>query len=90
MIRPGCYNRPALGKPLVVQDGYREYVERGHPVKIPVYVEIPYVMTIECQWSKTNRDRSCRGCSRRASTKVVSTDDGHRATVGRANQVSKS
>ena len=80
MKRPGCYNRPPLGKPLVVQDGYREFVERGMPVKVPVYVEVPFVMTTECQWSILNRDRSCRGCKRRAPAK---------ATTGRANQVSK-
>ena len=77
MKKPGCYNRPIPGgKPLVVQNGYREYVERGHPVKIPVYVEIPHAMTTDCQWSKHNRDRSCQGCRWKAKT------------TGRANQVS--
>lgn len=74
MKKPGCYNRPTPA-PLVVQDGYREYTERGFPVKIPVYKVIPHVMTVDCQWSKTNRDRSCRGCK-------------WQATVGRPNQKS--
>lgn len=66
MKRPGCYNRPALGKPLVVQDGYREYVERGRPVKIPVYAEIPHAMTTDCQWSKMNKSPACKGCKWRS------------------------
>lgn len=66
MTKPGCYNRQALGKPLVVQDGYREYAERGRPIKIPVYVEIPHAMTTECQWSKMNKNPACKGCKWRA------------------------
>lgn len=64
--QPGCYNRPPMEETLVVQDGYREYTERGFPVKIPVYKVIPHVMTVDCQWSKTNHDRSCRGCKWKA------------------------
>jgi hypothetical protein len=62
MTRPGCYNRPPLGKPLVVQDGYYEREERGAPVKIPRYVYAEFRMTVVCQWSMTNNHPTCKGC----------------------------
>lgn len=60
--RPGCHNRPRpqSNAMYIAQDGWREYIERGRPVRVPVFVEVPHVMTTDCQTDLTTP--GCAGC----------------------------
>jgi hypothetical protein len=66
----GCHNRPRPAVPstsqagtvLTAQSGWREYEERGHQVKVPVYVTVPYRFTTDCQYDKGTTDPRCAGC----------------------------
>lgn len=55
----GCHNRPPLGRPLVVFDGYRFPAQRLEPITR----EVPFAMSTDCQYSKsTPADPRCAGC----------------------------
>lgn len=66
----GCHNRPRPVKPTTftagtvhsAQTGWREYEERGHIVRVPVYQLVPHRMSTECQYDKGTTDPRCAGC----------------------------
>lgn len=62
----GCHNkpRPIADAPLIVQDGYHQFHNQQNvPVKVPRYVEAPYVMTTDCQYTQQHgSDAQCSGC----------------------------
>lgn len=66
----GCHNkpRPVADAPLIVQDGYHQFRNQQNvPVKVPRYVEAPYVMTTDCQYTRQHgSDPHCSGCMHRA------------------------
>lgn len=64
----GCHDepRPIAGAPLLVQDGYIYGLfdhEAGHADRIARMIEVPYVMTVPCQYTQHNpSDKECDGC----------------------------
>ncbi len=63
----GCHNkpRPVAGKPLQVQDGWHAGIfdyEDGTGDRIPRMVTVPFVLSSECQYTKTTPDPRCAGC----------------------------
>ena len=63
-MKYGCHNRPDYKPTLMVQDGY--YTE-DH-LRISKMVEIPFTMTTECQFTKTDlgkTDPKCNNCERK-------------------------
>lgn len=68
----GCYNkpRPTSGASLAVQDGYVAEIfeyESGHSDRIDRIVTVPYVMTVECQYTRMHADdKLCAGCIHRS------------------------
>lgn len=60
----GCHNkpRPVIGSRLVVQDGYG-YGAMFNNDRIARMVEIPFVMSEACQYTKMHAtDKLCAGC----------------------------
>ena len=58
----GCHNkqRPMIGTYLDVQDGNHS---QDPEYRIARMVNVPYVMTEECQYTKTHAaDKLCAGC----------------------------
>jgi hypothetical protein len=62
----GCYNkpRPVVGK---LYPGWQGYItvfssDVGRMIRIAVPENIEYVMSTECQYSKTSVDEGCNGC----------------------------
>ena len=56
----GCYDREPLKNTAIVQSGWY-----GTGIKIPKVcnmIEIPDLMTKECQYSKAHNDPKCKGC----------------------------
>lgn len=63
MSRYGCHSkpRPTAGAPIEVQDGYIENLFGRD--RIDRIVEIPYVMTVPCQYTVRHpADPECAGC----------------------------
>ncbi len=68
MTRPGCHNkpRPTPETTHIAQDGWREYTERGIPVRVPVLVEVKHRMSTECMYDVRTTNPGCAGCHQAA------------------------
>lgn len=62
----GCHNKPlpTTGKTYVAQSGWSETFRDGFgaPCRVPVYVDVPHVMSTECRYDASATDRMCAGC----------------------------
>lgn len=62
----GCHNRDEYKKTLTVQNGFmRHSYNFGRSFEVPNKVEVPFRMTKECQYTKTDlghKDEKCIGC----------------------------
>lgn len=61
----GCHNRAPFVNTVVVQSGW-QYEQRMVDlsyVRMPVMVEVPNVMTKDCQYSILTPDPRCAGCT---------------------------
>lgn len=57
----GCYNREPYVKSVEVQDGW----ERVGSWKFPVVINVPFVMSPQCNYKDTElgkKDGRCEGC----------------------------
>lgn len=60
----GCFDREPFRTTMKVQDGYTE----GGSHRIPHVVEVPFRMSFECEYRKTDlgkKDPGCDGCKHR-------------------------
>lgn len=68
----GCSNkpRPEYGAPILVQEGWHQLPGAGEDGTIGILarmVEVPYVMSTDCQYTKQHAaDPHCSGCVHRA------------------------
>lgn len=71
----GCHNRPrpTAETSYVAQAGWREYEERGEPVRVPVLVRIKHAMSTSCQYDKSATDSACGGCVHGAHLRMAAT-----------------
>ena len=64
----GCHNRADYKPSYLAQDGYYKS-EPGMPLaRIPRMVEVPFTMSPDCQYTKSElgqRDAGCIGCMRK-------------------------
>lgn len=63
MKRHGCYDRQPLRDWHHAQDGYWPMSKPDAASRLPRIVQIPHVMTRECQYTLHNpTDAGCTGC----------------------------
>ena len=65
----GCFNRPDLGKPSMLHDGYllATTIPEMRLARRRI-TEVPFVMSTECQYQFSPAgmtDKSCKGCRHR-------------------------
>lgn len=59
----GCYDRPPMRETYPTQDGYWPTSRPDAGTRLPRIVQIPHVMTRDCQYTKHNpTDPGCAGC----------------------------
>ena len=64
-IRPGCYNAPrTFNGTYTAQSGWSPtYMDRGVPVRVPVFVEVQSSFETGCKYDMAKTDAGCAGCS---------------------------
>jgi len=68
----GCHNKPRVSpsSSYTAQNGWREFTDRGLPVKVPVWVEVKSNFgTSACQYDKSATDKECNGCHQQGKKK---------------------
>lgn len=62
--RHGCFNRSAFAAYHQAQNGYWPASKPEAGTRLPRIVQIPHVMTRDCQYTKHNpTDAGCAGCN---------------------------
>lgn len=62
----GCHNRPPFRDWHHAQDGYHRMSKPEAGTRLPRIVQIPHVMTRDCQYTKLNpTDAGCTDCCHR-------------------------
>ena len=64
----GCHQRADYKPSYWVQDGYYDSEPGMPPARIPRMVEVPFTMSPDCEYTKSDLGRAdvgCVGCTRR-------------------------
>ncbi len=65
----GCMNRPSMKDWYHAQDGYWQMSKPEAGTRLPRIVQIPHVMTTDCQFTRLNpEDPGCTGCCHQKTT----------------------
>ncbi len=60
----GCHSRPPFKPWHHAQDGYHPMSKPEAGTRLPRIVQIPHVMTTDCQFTRLNpEDPGCAGCN---------------------------
>lgn len=65
----GCHNRADYKPSYWVQDGYYNSEPGMPPARIPRMVEVPFTMSPDCEYTKSDLgrvDAGCKGCKWRS------------------------